>query len=154
MVYADGSQDTRRRSISVSLLNSSPIYRHDKRISIWEFYLLYKPHMRTTWKACRPFWLLRILFSEELSSLFFFSSFFFFRVVVLVTHLGQKQKIKGRGQAFQHCRWLVKDKTPCQIRKIERGLPKQRLYQHLGWPSSHTTVYTTCLLYTSPSPRD
>ena len=102
------AEDPRIRPIIASVPNSPPIKRYDQkqnsihktssyentgfsamprsilRVSIWNFNLVFTPHLQTNGKRA-----LRFFFSDKLQSLLYF-----FRIVVSVISLEQKRKRK------------------------------------------------------------
>ena len=75
-------------------------------------------------------------------------AFVFFRILVSVIFV--QQKIHKNGAGFPFVGWCMMNtasKNHIKIRKIERGRAKQRLWQHLSWPSSCTRYYSYCILF-------
>ena len=105
------------------------------RVSIWNLNLVFEPHIYVC--MCKQ--------TESLPPLFFFFrqvmvAFVFFGGSMHRSNLSNKTKKAGR---LSIC-WLVhgkhhakKTQTSKYARKIERGIAKQRLYQHLSWLSSY-----------------
>ena len=77
--------------------------------------------------------------------------FFFFRQVMVrffsffsdryIGHVSRTKKQNKKGAGFPFVGWhminTVVSKNHIQIHHIERGIAKQRLGQHLGWPTSY-----------------
>ena len=65
-------------------------------------------------------------------------AFVFFRILSSVISL--EQKLNKNGEGFQFVVWCMINtvsKKHIKIRKIERGIAKKKLCQHISWPSSY-----------------
>ena len=148
----DSPEDTRRRSISVALPNSSPVKRYDQKAvpihhtsndenkrhycgALLNFANVDLKTMPRIWTACtdtngEPAFLLPNFRQVIAASFFFFFGSWYW------SNISGKKKRKKAGR-LSICRLVHNQhrvKIHIQIRDIERNIPNQPLWQHLGAP--------------------
>ena len=69
-------------------------------------------------------------------------------VFVSVISLGQKQDDKKAALGFPFVGWRMTNPVSEDHIQIKRGIAKQRLCRHLGWPRSYPS-FSIAVLYTS-----
>ena len=167
----DSPEDTRRRSISVALPNSSPVKRYDQKAvpihhtsndenkrhycgALLNFANVDLKTMPRIWTACtdtngEPAFLLPNFRQVIAASFFFFFGSWYW------SNISGKKKKKKAGRLSICC--LVHNqhrvKIHIQIRDIERNIPNQPLWQHLGWLRSYNRIVWWIERYDCICPR-